>query len=380
MTAARAWYGAVTFVAGGLLVALAAPSWAALVTGIGLALVTGRHPHAHVKRLTALALQLGVVALGAGMNLLVVWRVGTSGAAITALTLALALALALALGRRLSVGGDTPLLVGVGTAICGGSAIAAVASVIEPDEHELSVALAVVFVLNAVGLVLFPALGHAMGLSEPVFGRWAALAIHDTSSVVGAALAYGTQALQIATTTKLARALWIVPITLVVVASGRSSGGAAGGRLERLRRVNWPWFIVAFVAVAAAFTWIPGLGRRSHLVVAVGQRALILALYLIGLSLSRAALAKVGVRPLLLGIVLWIVVGAASLGLAAWTGQPRAPAAGHRTSAVGDVDPVVAMNLFTAHRRAFADRARLPIDSSARTIPIHRRSCYPCAP
>ncbi len=313
----RRWYGALALVGGALLVALAAPSWLALASGIALALVSGQRPPAFVKRLTALALQLGVVALGAGMNLLVVWHVGTSGAAITALTLSLALVLAIVLGRKLRVPGATPLLIGVGTAICGGSAIAAAAGVVEPDEHELSMSLAVVFVLNAVGLVLFPVLGHALGLSQTVFGRWAALAIHDTSSVVGAGMAYGAKALQIATTTKLARALWIVPITLVL-AVARASGSGNDSALARLRRVRWPYFIVAFVAVAAAFTWIPALAPLSHPIVVVGQRALVLALYLIGLSLSRAALAKIGIRPLLLGVGLWVLVGSASLVLARW--------------------------------------------------------------
>ena len=315
----RALYTAVIAVAGALLVGLGAPSWLALGSGIAIALVSGQRPHAFARRLTALALQLGVVALGAGMNLLVVWHVGTSGAAITALTLSLALALAIVLGRKLRVPGATPLLVGVGTAICGGSAIAAVSSVVEPDEHELSVSLAVVFVLNAVGLVLFPALGHALGLSQPVFGRWAALAIHDTSSVVGAGMAYGAQALQIATTTKLARALWIVPITIALALTRAARGGDTTSTLARLRAVRWPYFIVAFVATAAAFTWLPALAPLSHPVVLVGQRSLVLALYLIGLSLSRAALAKVGARPLLLGVLLWLAIGSVSLGLATWT-------------------------------------------------------------
>jgi len=315
---ARLWYGAIALVAGALLVAFAAPSWLALAAGISIALVSGQRPPDSARRLTAVALQLGIVALGAGMNLLVVWRVGTSGAAITALTLSLALALAIILGRRLRVPGATPLLIGVGTAICGGSAIAAAASVVEPDEHELSVSLAVVFVLNAVALVLFPVLGHALGLSQTVFGRWAALSIHDTSSVVGAGMSYGAKALQIATTTKLARALWIVPIT-IALAFVRASRSPGGSTLARLRHVRWPYFIVAFVAMAAAFTWIPALAPLSHPMVAVGQRALVLALFLIGLSLSRAALARVGARPLLLGVLLWVAVGVAGLGLATWT-------------------------------------------------------------
>ncbi len=317
MTSVRGWYLAIAVVAGAALVIGGAPSWLALGSGIAIALASGQRPPTRVKRLTTLALQLGIVALGAGMNLAVVWSVGTSGAAITALTLSLALAAAIVLGRVLRVPGATPLLVGVGTAICGGSAIAAAASVVEPDEHELSVSLAVVFVLNAVALVLFPAIGHALGLSQPVFGRWAALGIHDTSSVVGAGMAYGTQALQIATTTKLARALWIVPIT-IALALARGSGSSPGGLWARLRGVRWPYFIAAFIAVAAAFTWIPALGPAAHATVLVGQRTLVLALFLIGLSLSRAALAKIGARPLLLGIALWILVGFASLALASW--------------------------------------------------------------
>ncbi|HET9990362.1 MAG TPA: putative sulfate exporter family transporter [Kofleriaceae bacterium] len=305
-----AWSWAPVALLGIALVGFGAPSWLALAAGLVVALASGKSPPPAVRALTSRTLQLGVVALGAGMNLEVVWRIGSSGALITAISLTAALALGLALGRWLRVRGDTPLLISVGTAICGGSAIAAVASVIKPKEHEISVALAVVFVLNAVGLVLFPLLGHAFGLSQPVFGRWAALAIHDTSSVVGAGMAYGPVALGIATTTKLARALWIVPVAFAI-AIGRQRGAGAS-----LRDVRWPWFILAFVMVAALFTWIPGLAPLSHPIVLVGQRALVLALFLIGLSLSRSALASVGVRPLLLGIGLWVVVAAVSLPLA----------------------------------------------------------------
>jgi uncharacterized integral membrane protein (TIGR00698 family) len=315
MTARRAYLVIVAAV-GVALVAFGAPSWLALVAGLALALVSGHRPPAAFRRLTTWALQLGVVALGAGMNLVVVWKVGSSGAAVTAVTLSLAIGLGIGLGKLLRVSGDTPMLIGVGTAICGGSAIAAVASVIEPKEHELSVSLAVVFVLNAVGLLLFPVLGHAFGLSQPVFGRWAALAIHDTSSVVGAGLAYGPVALSVATTTKLARALWIVPMTFGIAIARTGRGGA---RLAALRGVRWPWFILGFVGMAAAFTWLGALAPAAREVVTVGQRALVLALYLIGLSLSRAALARVGARPLALGLLLWLVAAAVSLPLAALT-------------------------------------------------------------
>jgi uncharacterized integral membrane protein (TIGR00698 family) len=245
------------------------------------------------------------------MNLEVALRTGLDGALMTAGILALAVALGIGLGKWLRVPGDTPLLVSVGTAICGGSAIAAVATMINPKEQDTSLALAVVFVLNAIGLVLFPLLGHALGLSEPVFGRWAALAIHDTSSVVGAGMAYGSVALGIATATKLARALWIVPMTIGLALMRR---GATG----RYRDVRWPYFIVGFVAAAAIATWVPAAAEYAPPVVTFGHWLMIAALHLIGLSLSRRALANVGPRPLVLGVVLWIVIAAVSLPLASF--------------------------------------------------------------
>ena len=248
-----------------------------------------------------------MIALGAGMNLVVVLRTGLDGGLITATSLTLAIVLGLALGKVIKVEGDTPLMISVGTAICGGSAIAAVASVIKPKAHEMSVALAVVFVLNAVGLIVFPVLGHAMGLSQPVFGRWAALAIHDTSSVVGAGMAYGSVALTVATTTKLARALWIVPVTIATAIMRNKEG---------LRTVKWPWFILGFIAMAAVVTWVPALARYAPYVSLAGKKSLVVALFLIGLSLSRTSIAKVGPRPFIMGVILWIIIACASLLLA----------------------------------------------------------------
>jgi uncharacterized integral membrane protein (TIGR00698 family) len=290
------------------LVGFGAPSWAALGAGLFIALAIPAENAKPLKRWINWTLQLGVIALGAGMNLGVVLRVGSTGLLVTASTITLAFVVGHLLGKLFHVEGNTPLLISMGTAICGGSAIAAVASVIDPEEHETSVALAVVFVLNAIGLVLFPLLGHMMGLSQPVFGRWAALAIHDTSSVVGAGMAYGSIALAIATTTKLARALWIAPVT-VVIAFTRRQGGS-------LKGVRWPWFILGFIAMAALVTWVPATHTVAPDIVFVGHKLLVLALFLIGLSLSRRALARVGTRPLLLGVVLWIVIASASLPLA----------------------------------------------------------------
>jgi uncharacterized integral membrane protein (TIGR00698 family) len=300
-------YWAIVVVAAGALVALDAPSWLALIAGIAMALAWRRDPPKQIKKLTTYTLQLGVVALGAGMHLDVVLRTGLDGALITATSLALAIVLGLTLGKLLAIPGDTPLMISVGTAICGGSAIAAIASVIKPKAHEMSVALAVVFVLNAVGLLVFPLLGHAMGLSQPVFGRWAALAIHDTSSVVGAGMAYGTVALAIATTTKLARALWIVPVTIATAIMRQKEG---------LRGVKWPWFILGFVAMAAIVTWVPALARYAPYVSLAGRKSLVVALFLIGLSLSRNSIKQVGPRPLVMGVILWIIIACASLLLA----------------------------------------------------------------
>ena len=300
-------FWAIAIAGAAALVAFDAPSWLALLAGMAIALGSRRDPPKELKRYINLTLQLGVIALGAGMHLDVVLRTGLDGALITATSLALAIVLGLSLGKLLKIPGDTPLLISVGTAICGGSAIAAVSSVTKPKAHEMSVALAVVFILNAVGLILFPLLGHAMGLSQPVFGRWAALAIHDTSSVVGAGLAYGSVALAIATTTKLARALWIVPVTLATAVLRQREG---------LRNVKWPWFILGFVAIAALVTWVPALRPYAPAVTLVGRRSLVVALFLIGLSMSKANLAKVGPRPLVMAVVLWIVIATASLFLA----------------------------------------------------------------
>jgi uncharacterized integral membrane protein (TIGR00698 family) len=303
-------YKILTVVASVALVASGAPGWAALLAGIVIALAFGRPPPPQLKQWTSRALQWGIIGLGASMNLVVVLRVGASGALMTAASLVLTFAVGALIGRALRVPVDIALLLNVGTAICGGSAIAAVSSVVKPKAHEISVSLAVVFLLNAAALVVFPPLGHAFGLSEVAFGRWSALAIHDTSSVVGAALSYGPIALDVATTTKLARALWIVPVTLCI-ALVRQRGSSEG-----LKAVKWPWFIAGFVATAAVFTWVPALAPAKEYVAAAAKRLLVLALFLIGLSLSRDALRTVGWRPLAQGMLLWAFVGVASMFLA----------------------------------------------------------------
>jgi uncharacterized integral membrane protein (TIGR00698 family) len=287
----------------------------ALVSGIVVASSLG-NPWPRITRTIAhRTLTLSVIGLGATMNLGVVARVGLHGVGYTAVGIACALILGAMLGRRLAVGRDLSLLVSVGTAICGGSAIAAVAPTIRAKDHDVSIALVTVFLLNAIALVLFPAIGHRLHMRPDAFGLWCALAIHDTSSVVGAASQYGERALQIATAAKLARALWIVPITFALGARRRRD--VDGSHDERPTR---PWFIAGFVFVAALRTWVPSLHAYSHIAARFAHRLLALTLFLTGLAMSREALRTVGVRPLVQGLVLWAVLASTTLGaiVAGW--------------------------------------------------------------
>jgi uncharacterized integral membrane protein (TIGR00698 family) len=293
--------------AGALLLPVSAG--AALLAGVALGLTVGNPWARRTPRIAQRLLAASVVALGAGMDLRVVARVGVNGLGYTAAGITLALVLGSWLGRRLGVARDTSLLLSVGTAICGGSAIAAVAPVIGAKARDVSAAIIAVFVLNAVALFLFPAIGHALHLSQRAFGLWAALAIHDTSSVVGAAAAYGREALDVATAAKLARALWIVPVALGVAAiRARAKGTTTQARPKR------PWFIAGFLLAAALVTYLPALRPAGHLVASAAHRMLALTLFLIGLGLSREGLRELGIRPLVLAIALWVVLASASLG------------------------------------------------------------------
>jgi len=303
----------------GALLALAPFTSAAagLLGGAFLGLTLGNPRTRETQAWTHRLLPLAVIGLGAQMNLIAVAKAGLHGLAITALSITLVLALGLWLARKLKVDDDAGLLIAVGTAICGGSAIAAVAPVVRARAQQISVALATVFILNAAALLVFPMIGHAARLGQDAFGLWAALAIHDTSSVVGAGLAYGPRALEVATTVKLARALWIVPVTLgigyVDARRRRNQGGSPAA--ADAPPVKKPWFIAGFLAMAAVVTWVPALRVPGHWVAFASQRVLVLTLFLIGAGLSRKALKEVGVRPMLQGLALWLVVAAAGLAL-----------------------------------------------------------------
>lgn len=281
------------------------PTWAALVAGIVFGL-TIPHPFAaQTKRVTTWLLQASIVGLGAAMSLDTVLRVGARGVSQTFITITLTVFTSLALARLFSLERVTSLLIGVGTAICGGSAIAAVSPVIGAKPHQTSVALAVVFLLNAVGLAAFPALGHAFELDPASFGLWSALAIHDTSSVVGASMQFGDEALRIGTTVKLARALWIVPLTLVIGRFVKSP--------EPNQPAKRPWFILGFLAMAALVTWVPALHDVGTQLAAIARQVLVATLFLIGTGITREALRTTGLKPVLLGVMLWLAVSIASL-------------------------------------------------------------------
>lgn len=265
------------------------------------------HPyHVDSRNLSKFLLQASVVAMGFGMNLQQVVQAGKSGVVYTAGGIAFALGLGMLLGRALSVNRKTSFLITAGTAICGGSAIAAVAPIIEANSEETAVSLGTIFILNSIALLIFPSIGWALHLSQRQFGLWSALAIHDTSSVVGATSHYGAIALVVGTTVKLTRALWIVPVSMGAAVLTRSKS-----------RIQWPWFILLFCLAAVANTYIPALAHLSQTMSNLGKLGLTATLYLIGTGLSRATVRQVGVRPLVQGVVLWIIVGTTSLWLVA---------------------------------------------------------------
>jgi len=276
----------------------------ALLGGLvyGLSLV---HPfHVESKSLSKFLLQASVVALGFGMNLHEVLHAGGSGFVYTALSITGAMLLGLGLGYLIHVQKKASFLITAGTAICGGSAIAAVGPIAEANEEEMAVSLGTVFILNSVALFLFPVIGLALHMSQTQFGLWSALAIHDTSSVVGATAKYGALALAVGTTIKLARALWIVPLSAVTAIFLKSKA-----------RIQWPWFILLFCLAALLNTLLPScsgaFGALNHL----GRTGLTVTLFLIGTGLNKKTLAKVGVRPLLQGMILWVIVGSTTLAL-----------------------------------------------------------------
>lgn len=273
---------------------------AGLIYGLAVA-----HPFlADSRSLSKFLLQASVVGLGFGMNLHEVVHAGRSGLLYTAASITTVMLLGIGLGYLIRVGKKSSFLIAAGTAICGGSAIAAVGPIADASEEEMAVSLSAVFILNSIALFLFPMIGLALHMSQSQFGLWSALAIHDTSSVVGATAKYGAAALAVGTTVKLARALWIVPLSIATAVSLKSKA-----------RIQWPWFILFFCLAALLNTSLPGLNPAFGVLSRMGRIGLTVTLFLIGTGLNKETLKQVGIRPLLQGFALWIIVSTATLAL-----------------------------------------------------------------
>ena len=275
----------------------------ALLGGIIFATAVGNPLIEKTQKFTQKFLQFSVVGLGFGMNAAVALQAGRQGLLYTVCGIVLTFTFGFLISRFLKVDRTTAYLISAGTAICGGSAIAAVAPVIKAKNENTSVALGVVFTLNSVALLLFPFIGHRLGLTQPQFGIWSAIAIHDTSSVVGASAQYGTLALATATTVKLTRALWIVPVSFVSGIAFKSGTG----------RAKFPLFIIFFFCAIILNTYIVPLHGLFQFAYAVSKQTLVLTLFLIGSNLSLKTVKTVGARPFVMGILLWILISSLSL-------------------------------------------------------------------
>ena len=275
----------------------------ALVLGFVIALLVGNPYELTTKKLISKLLQISVVGLGFGMNANTALKAGKEGFIFSMVSIISVLILGYFLTRIFNIDKITGYLISSGTAICGGSAIAAVAPIVKAKPNQISVALAVVFTLNSVGLLIFPLIGNALDLSQHEFGLWCAIAIHDTSSVVGAAAKYGTEALEVATTVKLARALWIIPLSIfsVMIFKNKES------------KIKIPWFIGYFIIAMLLNTYFPFIQKFSPTIVTMAKAGLTLTLFLIGAGLSINVIKNMGTKPLLLAVLLWIFIACGSL-------------------------------------------------------------------
>ncbi len=275
----------------------------ALAVGLVLALTVG-HPYLHLNnKATKILLQASVVGLGFGMNLATVMKVGKEGIIFTIISIFGTLLLGFIIGKWMSIHKKTSHLIASGTAICGGSAIAAVGPILNASSQEMSVALGTVFILNSIALFIFPVIGHLLNLSQTQFGFWAGIAIHDTSSVVGAAAKYGKVALQTATTVKLTRALWIVPVAFLTSLLFK----------EKSKKISIPYFIFLFIIASVAGTYISSVAAVSPILVKASTIGLTVTLFLIGAGLSKQVLKSVGIKPLIQGVILWVIISVSSL-------------------------------------------------------------------
>ncbi|AQG79915.1 YeiH family protein [Spirosoma montaniterrae] len=274
-----------------------------LLLGLAFALIVGNPFKEQAGRWGGYLLKASVIGLGFGINMHVLIKAGQANIGTTTIFVLSVLALGLLLGRLLGIDRLTGLLVAVGTAICGGSAIAAVGSVMKANPSQLSMATGVVFLLNAVALFVFPAMGHALGLTQEQFGTWAAIAIHDTSSVVGASARYGDTALHVASITKMLRILWIIPVSLLLVV----------GFAENRESFKIPMFIVGFVLASCLYSFVPAIQPLAKPLYTAAKQTMVVSLFLIGSNLSLSSLKAVGGAVLLQAVLLWVVVSISAL-------------------------------------------------------------------
>ncbi len=282
----------------------------ALFLGLAFALILGGAK----QKVSGHLLKIAVIGLALNMNIVESLRSSWDGIMLTIFSVFIVMVLGILFGRWMRIGSNTAYLISSGTAICGGSAIAAIAPVIKARDEEISVSLAVVFTLNAIGMLSFPSLGHLLGLNQQDFGMWAAIAIHDTSAVVGAGKAYGEEALQIATTVKLSRVLWIIPLSILSLYLMKKEKAAQQSDQEvKAKGISIPWFIIFVIAAMCLNTYAPLPKSLAFGVKTCSYALLSLSLFLIGSTLSLKVLKNMGVKPLLLGIALWIIIMVGSL-------------------------------------------------------------------
>ena len=275
----------------------------ALLCGLAFALIFPNPYPKFNKKTSKYLLQVAVVCLGFNMNLQESLKSGSEGMLFTVVSVVGVMALGVLAGYWLHINRRTAYLISSGTAICGGSAIAAVGPVLKANENEMAVSLGVIFILNSLGLFIFPPLGHLFEMTQQQFGTWAAIAIHDTSSVVGAGEAYGEEALQTATLIKLTRALWIIPLAIATMFIFR----------DKTAKISIPWFIFIFVLAMVVNTYVALPAWFVSSMVWIAKRGMVVTLFLIGASLSIASIRSVGVKPLLQAVLLWIVISVSSL-------------------------------------------------------------------
>jgi uncharacterized integral membrane protein (TIGR00698 family) len=275
----------------------------ALFLGIVLAFLYKGEEVVKTKTLTKYLLQASVVCMGFQMSMHEVIQTGKTGFTITVVSVVVTVLLGIVVGKFLKIEKNTTMLISSGTAICGGSAIAAVAPVLDAKGNQISFSLAVIFVLNAVALFIFPVIGHWLNMDQTHFGYWAAIAIHDTSSVVGACSAYGEEALKVGTTVKLVRTLWIIPLALCIAFFNKNKAS----------KINIPWFILFFVIAILVGNYVPGMEETNNHLTWLGKKGMMVSLFFIGTSIKIEEVKKTGPKAFLLGIILWIAIGVLSL-------------------------------------------------------------------